>query len=84
MDKTIVEQEYLNMNNIIFIETNENKITLSSKVLCALESAAFNNPKSLILLFASNVSILDSKIFQKYKNIQVKKLLIEKQLYFVI
>ena len=29
MDKTIVEQEYLNMNNIIFIETNENKITLT-------------------------------------------------------
>ena len=77
MDKTIVEQEYLNMNNIIFIETNENKITLSSKVLCALESAALNNPNSLILLFASNVSILDSKIFQKYTNIQVKKLLIE-------
>ncbi len=36
--------------NIFFVETNRERSIFSDKQLCAVESAAFNNPSSLILI----------------------------------
>ena len=35
--------------NIFFVETNRDRLVLSNKELCAIESAAFNNPSSWTL-----------------------------------
>ncbi len=62
--------------NIFFVETNENKYELSPKQLCSIESAAFNNPTSLITIYAPNITI-NKNLTQMYKNIQIRKLIFE-------
>ena len=66
-------------NNIIFIETNSTKIYLTFKQICAIESAAKNNPELNILLFSVNAKIKYEKIFTKiYPNIKYSSLNLEK------
>ena len=47
--------------------------------LCAVESAAFNNPKGNILVYSLNASI-DQKLLQRYKNIKFIRLDVNKVL----
>lgn len=63
-------QDYL--FNILFVETNENKTNLSLKQLCAIESAALNNPNALINFFSVG-PVVDEYLTKRYKNIQTRK-----------
>jgi hypothetical protein len=65
-------EKYLRNNdnqfNIIFVETNKNKYNLSLKQLCAVESAALNNPNASIIFFSIN-AIVNNYLRERYKNI---------------
>jgi lactosylceramide 4-alpha-galactosyltransferase len=58
-------------NNIIFIETNAQRIFLTFKQTCSLESAAKNNPDLNILIFSISAKIKHENILTKiYPNIK--------------
>jgi Ca2+/Na+ antiporter len=65
--------------NVIFIETNRERKVFDMRQLCAIESAAFNNPDGNILVYALNASI-DTGLLELYKNIKYKKLDVDKVL----
>jgi hypothetical protein len=73
IEKNTIQEYFF---NIIFVETNEKKSNLSLKLLCAIESAALNNPDALINFFSVN-AVVNDYLTDRYKNIQSKKFLIE-------
>ncbi len=58
--------------NIIFTETNSTRKFMSFKELCAIESAAKNNPESTVLVLSINAVIKEQDLLEKYKNIKLK------------
>ncbi len=65
--------------NVLFIETKRDRKTFSMRQLCAVESAAFNNPNGNILVYSLNASI-DNELLQMYKNIKFIRLDVDKVL----
>lgn len=58
--------------NIIFIETNQTKKWIDLMQMCAIESAALNNPQSNVYLYSLNAE-LDRDLARKYDNIIFSK-----------
>jgi hypothetical protein len=59
----------------VFIETSEKRVELSSKQMCAIESAALNNPNALVKVYTLNAGINDQYLLmQNYENIQLNRI----------
>ena len=61
-------------NSFIFTETNATRIIMTFGELCAIESAAKHNPKSIIRVLSINAIINDTELLQKYMNIKYEKI----------
>lgn len=55
--------------NIFFTETNPNRTELNLKQMCAIESAALNNPDANVYLYSVNATI-DNHLLERYGNIE--------------
>jgi len=68
---------YINSNdhkyNIFFAETNSKREYFSPRQICAIESAALNNPLAIINVYSINAK-LNKKWLEKYSNIKIIKL----------
>lgn len=60
--------------NIFFIETNHEREFLSSKQLCAIESAALNNPNAYVYVVSIRAELNQTYLQDTYKNIILIKL----------
>lgn len=58
-----------NKLNIFFVETNYSREFLSTKQMCAIESAAFNNPDSNVYIYSFKAKISE-KLVKIYKNLK--------------
>jgi lactosylceramide 4-alpha-galactosyltransferase len=56
--------------NFIFTETNATRHVMTFRELCAIESAAKHNPKSIVRVFSINAIINDTDLVEEYKNIK--------------
>ncbi len=56
--------------NIFFVETNSEREIFSARQLCAIESAALNNPLALVNVYSLKAK-LNKKYLERYKNIRV-------------
>ena len=65
------ESEY----NIFFVETNHEREYLSSKQLCAIESAALNNPNAYVYIVSIRSEFNKTYLQDTYKNIILIKLM---------
>jgi hypothetical protein len=54
--------------NFIFTETNATRHVMTFRELCAIESAAKHNPKSIIRVFSINAIINDTDLVEEYIN----------------
>ena len=73
---TISNTSSNNDYNIFFVETNINSLLLTTKQLCAIESAAFHNPSANVYILTIR-AVADKqylRLFQIYKNIIWMKL----------
>ena len=59
--------------NIIFIETNKNREYFTERELCAVESAALNNPHAEIVVYSDKAKI-SQLLLDIYSNIKLYKL----------
>ena len=59
--------------NIFFTETNSKRNYFSPRQICAIESAALNNPSAKINVYADSAK-LHQKWLDKYQNIKIIKL----------
>ena len=59
--------------NIIFLETNTKRNSFSERQMCAIESAALNNPAANILAYSVKAK-LENKLLNMYSNIKQLKL----------
>jgi hypothetical protein len=63
--------------NIFFIETNSSRPFFTIKELCAIESAAFRNPRAIVYVFSSEAQLDESSklmLSKHYSNIRMLKL----------
>ena len=58
--------------NIIFIETNKNREYFTERELCAVESAALNNPHAEIVVYSDKAKI-SQLLLDIYSNIKLYK-----------
>ena len=63
------ESEY----NIIFLETNSMRDYLNKRQLCAVESAALNNPAAKIIVYSIKAEI-NKQLLNFYSNIRLLKI----------
>ena len=63
------ESEY----NIIFLETNSMRDYLNKRQLCAVESAALNNPAAKIIVYSVKAEI-NKQLLDIYSNIRLLKI----------
>lgn len=72
-NKTLFQQKYAHYNqnkyNIFFIETNTQRNEFDPRQLCAIESAAYNNPKAIVYVYSIRAKINES-LLQAYSNIK--------------
>ena len=61
--------------NIFFAETNKTRKEFDMKQLCAIESAALNNPSANVYLYSINASNIES--LSSYSNLNYVKLIPE-------
>ena len=61
--------------NVFFIETNKTRKEFDMKQLCAIESAALNNPSANVYLYSINASNIES--LSSYSNLNYVKLIPE-------
>ncbi len=72
---SFTENLQLLTKNVFFVETNSELDYFSTRVTCAFESAALQNPSSLIRVFSLNAKFNNSyDIIAKYPNLQLIKL----------
>lgn len=59
--------------NIFFVETSMENEYFSPKQLCAIESAAFHNPNSNVIVYSLKAEVKDANFLSKYKNLYWRK-----------